>query len=229
MSPSQDLWKNPAHVYSLFMAGIMILLAGVLLVGTVGLGIGLVVGRFLLVQSNRGEAMVANTLSGLRCPHVLLNNVTLPTERGTTQIDHILVTENGLFIIETKHYRGWILGRPGDDYWTQVIYRKKSRFRNPLRQNYGHVKTVQALFKLPESAFIGLVVFTGEAEFKSDLGPEVIRLSQLLEFVEHRHGAALDEQKMTYVVGRIEMKRLRRSLETDEYHLNYVRQRISQA
>jgi hypothetical protein len=201
----------------------------ILLAGAVGVVIGLAAGRFLLVPRNLGEAMVANELSRLSRPHVLLNNVTLPTERGTTQIDHILVTENGLFIIETKHYRGWILGRPGDDYWTQVIYRTKNRFRNPLRQNYGHVKTVQSLFKLPESAFTGLVVFTGDAEFKSDLGPEVIRLSQLLEFVEHRHGAALNEQNMTYVVGRIEMKRLRRSLETDEYHLNYVRQRISRA
>jgi hypothetical protein len=88
---------------------------------------------------------------------------------------------------------------------------------------------VQSLFKLPESAFTGLVVFSGDAEFKSDLGPQVLRLSQLLEFVERRHGAALDEQKMTYVIGRIEMKRLRRSLETDEYHLNYVRQRIGRA
>jgi hypothetical protein len=206
------------------MIGVLILLAG-----AIGLVIGLAAGRFLLVNGNRGEAMVANTLSRLSRPHILLNNVTLPTERGTTQIDHILVTENGLFIIETKHYRGWILGRPSDDYWTQVIYRKKSRFRNPLRQNYGHVKTVQSLFKLPESAFIGLVVFTGDAEFKSDLSAQVIHLSQLLAFVEQRHGAVLDEQKMTYVVGRIEIKRLRRSLETDEYHLNYVRQRISRA
>ena len=210
--------------YSLPMIGVLILLAG-----AVGVVIGLAAGRFLLVPRNLGEAMVANTLSRLSRPHVLLNNVTLPTERGTTQIDHILVTEQGLFIIETKHYRGWILGRPSDDYWTQVIYRKKSRFRNPLMQNYGHGKTVQGLFKLPESAFIGLVVFTGDAEFKSDLGPQVIRLGQLLEFVEKRHEAVLDEQKMTYVVGRIEMKRLRRSLETDEYHLNYVRQRISRA
>jgi hypothetical protein len=206
------------------MIGVLILLAGV-----VGLVVGVAAGWFLLVPRNLGEAMVANELSRLSRPHVLLNNVTLPTERGTTQIDHILVTENGLFIIETKHYRGWILGRPSDDYWTQVIYRKKSRFRNPLMQNYGHGKTVQGLFKLPESAFIGLVVFTGDAEFKSDLGPQVIRLGQLLEFVEKRHEAVLDEQKMTYVVGRIEMKRLRRSLETDEYHLNYVRQKISRA
>jgi hypothetical protein len=211
------------------MDGLVILLVGALLVGTVCFATGIAVGRFVLASRNLGEAMVANELSRLSQPHVLLNNVTLPTERGTTQIDHILVTENGLFIIETKHFRGWILGRPSDDYWTQVIFRKKSRFRNPLMQNDGHVKTMQALFKLPESAFIGVVVFTGDADFKSDLGPHVIRLGQLLEFVGQRREAVLDEQKMTYVVGRIEMKRLRRSLETDEYHLNYVRRRISRA
>src|ERR1035441_2765606 len=137
------------------MIGVLILLAGV-----VGLVVGVAAGWFLLVPRNLGEAMVANELSRLSRPHVLLNNVTLPTERGTTQIDHILVTENGLFIIETKHYRGWILGRPSDDYWTQVIYQTKNRFRNPLKQNYGHVKSVQSLFKLPESAFISVVVFT---------------------------------------------------------------------
>jgi hypothetical protein len=174
-----------------------------------------------------GEAMVANRLANFNGLHALINNVTIPTENGTTQIDHILVTEAGLFIIETKHYTGWILGNPRDDYWTQVIYRKKSRFRNPLLQNYGHVKTVQTLFKLPESAFKGVVVFTGSAEFKTDLGPNVIFLNQLMGFIEQRREKVLDERQITYVVGRIEMKRLDRSRDTDEYHLNYVRRKIS--
>jgi hypothetical protein len=39
-------------------------------------------------------------------PHVLLNNVTLKTEAGTTQIDHILVAETGIFVIEGKHFTG---------------------------------------------------------------------------------------------------------------------------
>jgi len=193
----------------------------------VGLIIGVVVGRQLLLNRNMGEALVANRLANLKGLHALINNVTLPTENGTTQIDHILVTEAGLFIIETKHYTGWILGNPRDNSWTQVIYRKKSRFRNPLLQNYGHIKTVQALFKLPESTFIGVVVFTGSAEFKTDLGPNVILLDQLLGFIEQRREKVLDERQITYVVGRIEMKRLGRSRETDEYHLSYVRNKIS--
>jgi hypothetical protein len=32
---------------------------------------------------------------------------------------------------------------------------------------------------------------------------------------------------MTYVLGRLAMKRLRRSLETDEYDLNYVQRRLT--
>ena len=193
----------------------------------VGLIIGTFVGRQLLLNKNMGEALVANTLSNLNCLHVLINNVTLPTENGTTQIDHILLTEAGIFVIETKHYSGWILGNPREDKWTQVIFRKKSRFQNPVHQNYLHVKTVQALFKLPERAFTGVVVFTGEAEFKTDLGPSVILLDQLLGFLEQRREKVFDERQMAYVVGRIEMKRLERSRETDEYHLNHVRSKIS--
>jgi len=194
----------------------------------VGLIIGAALGHQFLLRQNIGEALVASKLSNLNGLHVLFNNVTLPTENGTTQIDHILVTEAGLFIIETKHYAGWIFGSPRDEYWMQTIYRKKSRFRNPQHQNYGHLKTVQALFKLPESAFIGLVVFTGSAELKTDLGPNTILLDQLLGFIEQRREKFLDERQMAYVVGRIEMKRLSRSRETDEYHLNYVREKISQ-
>jgi hypothetical protein len=166
------------------MNGVLVLLVGALLVSSVCFATGIAVRRFILVNRNMGEALVVNTLAQLSCPHVLINNVTLPTESGTTQIDHILITGSGIFTIETKHYTGWILGSPDDSHWTQVIYRKKSRFRNPLRQNYGHLRTVQSLFKLPDTAFQGLVVFTGDAEFKTELGPHVIHLNDLLGFVQ---------------------------------------------
>jgi len=198
-----------------------------LFTGVAGLLIGFVIGRLLLVAVNRGEALVAETLARLDRPHVLLNNVTLPNGDGTTQIDHILVLDTGIFVIETKHFKGWIFGEATDDNWTQVIYRNKFRFRNPVRQNYGHLKAVQALFTLPRTAFIGIVVFTGEAEFKCDVGEEIVYLPDLLEFVGREREVVFDERKMAYVVGRLEMKRLRRSLETDEYHLSYVRSKVA--
>lgn len=189
---------------------------------------GVVVGRRLLFQANMGEALVANTITaGFRRPHVLLNNITLQVGTESTQIDHLLIAESGIFVIETKHYQGWIFGHPNDSHWTQVIYRRKSKFQNPLRQNYGHVKAVQSLFTLPDEAFLPVVVFTGEAELKSNFGPGVLRHRQLLDFLAIERPTIFDERKMAYVVGRIEMKRLRRSLETDEYHLNSVRGRLA--
>jgi hypothetical protein len=188
---------------------------------------GVAIGRFLGLRANLGEALVANAIATrFKNPHVLLNNVTFQSDSGTVQIDHVVVADTGIFVIETKHYSGWIFGGPNDSHWTQVIYKKKSRFQNPIRQNYGHVKMLQSLFTLSDEAFIPVVVFAGDAEFKSDPGPAVLSLNELVSYMSEERPVLFDERKMAYIVGRIEMKRMRRSLETDEYHLNSVRRRI---
>jgi hypothetical protein len=199
----------------------------IFIVAVSSLLIGVAIGRFLFFRANWGEAMVANTITThFQRPHVLLNNVTFRTENGSSQIDHLLIADTGIFIIETKHYSGWIFGHPNDQYWTQTIYHNKSKFLNPILQNYGHVKVVQSLFALPGDNFHAIVVFTGSAEFKTNLGPLVLRLSQLIPLLSADRPIIFNERKMAYIVGRIEMKRMRRSLETDEYHINAVRRRI---
>jgi hypothetical protein len=175
-------------------------------------------------RQNIGEAMLVDIITRhFSSPHLLLNNVTMPTPGGTTQIDHILVADTGIFVIETKHYTGWIFGNPQEKQWTQTIYRKKSRFQNPLQQNYGHIKALQSLFDLPENHFHSVVVFTADAEFKTDLGPNVVRLAGLIPLLTAKRPVLYDERKMAYIIGRIEMKRERRSVETDEYHINHLR------
>ena len=193
----------------------------------VAFGLGFWIGRLFPDSANIGEALVVDTItSRVNRPHVLLNNVTFEIDGGTTQIDHILVADTGIFVIETKHYTGWIFGNPNESQWTQVHFQKKFRFQNPIRQNYGHVKAVQSLFTLPEDNFIPLVVFAGNAEFKTDVGPTVLKLTDLARNLNSERPVIFDEKKMAYIVGRIEMKRLRRSIETDEYHFNFVQRRI---
>lgn len=94
-----------------------------------------------------GEKRVNSSLSKL--PHEkyeILNDIMIRNGKGTTQIDHIVISEYGIFVIETKNYDGLIYGREKDRMWTQVINKNaKFRFMNPLRQNYGHVKALQEL------------------------------------------------------------------------------------
>lgn len=98
-------------------------------------------------KGEQGEKFVNNKfLSQLdSLNYTLLTDIMLQngSDIGTTQIDHVIVSNFGIFCVETKAYSGWILGRESDKYWTQSINYQKYRFYNPLRQNYGHVKTLE--------------------------------------------------------------------------------------
>ncbi len=69
--------------------------------------------------------------------YTLFKNVTLPTESGTTQIDHVIASRYDVFVfvIETKNMKGWIFSSAQQKTWTQKIYRHTSTFQNPLHQN----------------------------------------------------------------------------------------------
>ncbi|WP_372603315.1 NERD domain-containing protein [Actibacterium sp.] len=117
----------------------------------------------------RGERRVHNALTfGLReNDYRVLSDLILPAARGTTQIDHLILSRFGIFVIETKNMSGWIFGETNQEKWTQVQNRRKRSFQNPLRQNYAHVKAVQEILQVDENALHNLVVFTGSAEPKT--------------------------------------------------------------
>jgi len=74
------------------------------------------------------------------------HNVIFPTPRGTTQVDHVLLSVYGIFVVETKSHNGWIFGSEKSSHWTQSLYGEKFRFQNPLHQNYSHTKAVADFF-----------------------------------------------------------------------------------
>ena len=124
-----------------------------------------------------GERQVSSTLKrklGKR-DYLVLNDLVLPTkDHGTTQIDHLVVSRFGVFVIETKNMSGWIYGSEKSPEWTQVIYSWKSRFQNPLRQNYKHVKAVEHSLKLRPQQVHNVVVFVGRGEPRTEMPDNVI-------------------------------------------------------
>ena len=60
------------------------------------------------IGETRVKFVIGKTKPGIRC---VLNDCKMRvTEDKTTQIDHILVNERGVFVIETKNYTGRIYG-----------------------------------------------------------------------------------------------------------------------
>jgi hypothetical protein len=180
------------------------------------------------VFQNRSEARVSHALTKrfLAPDYHLLNHVTLRLNDGTTQIDHVLVSRFGIFVIETKDYKGWIFAGSGDRYWTQVLYRVKFRFQNPIRQNYMHVCAIQELLEfLPADAIYSAVVFTGSAEFKTAVPDGVFTLPGLLAFVEGHAAEVMSINRVQFCVGRLETARLSITKTTDVEHVQRLRRR----
>lgn len=115
-----------------------------------------------------GEKSVAFFLSRLDpTKYKVINNIMLQARNRTTQIDHVVVSNYGIFVIETKNYQGWILGNEFDDYWTQVIFKRKEKLHNPIKQNYGHIQALKdALSEYTDVNYFSIVAFTTKADLK---------------------------------------------------------------
>lgn len=103
-----------------------------------------------------------------------VHDLIVPCRAGTTQIDHVLVSVYGVFVVETKNMSGWIFGDERARKWTQSIYGKKFQFQNPLHQNFRHVKALEELLGLPDSVIHPVVFFIGECEFKTPMPANVL-------------------------------------------------------
>lgn len=103
------------------------------------------------------------------------HNLIIPSENGTTQIDHLIVSEFGLFIVETKNKGGWIFGSEGQSKWTQTISGKKYSFQNPLHQAFRQKKVLSAFLGIDESLIRIVVYFAGNCKFKTQLPENVVK------------------------------------------------------
>jgi restriction system protein len=79
-----------------------------------------------------------------------VHDLIIPSGEGTAQIDHVIVSVHGIFVVETKNMKGWIFGDERSSQWTQSVFGRKSRFQNPLHQNYRHVKALAEFLNVPE-------------------------------------------------------------------------------
>lgn len=84
---------------------------------------------------------------------VLLRNINVKTRTGQSQIDNILITPNGLFIIDTKVHTGQIVGHSDAKNWTQYKVEKETgrqvslEFYNPLQQVFTHARRLYEFFQ----------------------------------------------------------------------------------
>lgn len=158
----------------------------------------------------------------------LIKNVTLPTEDGSTQIDHIIVSKYGVFVVETKNMKGWIFGSPNQKTWTQKIYKHTSKFQNPLHQNYKHTKTLESLLGLNDQQIYSVIVFIGNSTFKTNMPENVTSGSGYIRFIKSKTQPVLSDLEVNEITGKIESGRLTPSFKTNREHVAHVKNIVAE-
>lgn len=153
-----------------------------------------------------------------------LHNITLQTDNGTTQIDHVIVSRYGVFVIETKHYDGWIFGSEKDRQWTQTFARKKFRFQNPLHQNYKHIKALSAALGIAEENFHSIVFFSGESIFKTEMPANVMNRG-FTKYIKQFKAELFTEDEVADIIDKLSSERMARTLATRREHIRSVKER----
>ncbi|HCE1510485.1 TPA: NERD domain-containing protein [Vibrio parahaemolyticus] len=175
-----------------------------------------------------GEYLVNKLLSQLPSPdYTLVKNVTLPTEDGATQIDHIVVSKFGVFIVETKNMRGWIYGSKRQRQWTQKIYRHTSKFQNPLHQNHKHIKTLESLLGIDSSKLHSVIVFIGDNTFKTDMPDNVTYARGCLNYIQLFSQPVFSETEYNQIIEAMNEIKLKRGVVTDLKHRRHVKELVA--
>ncbi|NHB59398.1 NERD domain-containing protein [Acinetobacter sp. 194] len=182
-----------------------------------------------LIKGKLGEFAVSTHVKlYLKEPYILLNDCTLPDESaGTTQIDHILLSPYGIFIIETKNYTGWIFGGERQKTWTQKIYKKSYKFQNPLHQNYKHSKVLeQILSDVVEAEYLhSIIVFMPDCEFKTQMPANVFRGAAWVDYVKTFQEPVISSIKLKRIQFRIEKEILEKSWKTNRQHVQNLKEK----
>ena len=135
-----------------------------------------------------GEKRVASILSGLDPKkYKIINNLTIYIDKESAQIDHLIISNFGIFIIETKNFKGIILGEETSNYWTQVLYKNRENFYNPIKQNNWHIQALENILKNYSGIlYFPIVVFTKSSDLRVKTITDVVNTDDLIKTIK-RH------------------------------------------
>ena len=142
--------------------------------------------------------VVKDQLERLGADYTVLSNVVVSAERGMNDVGHVVVSTYGVFVITVKTEAGKVFGREGDREWQ--IKSGRDILYNPLWENRKHVNALEKL--TGPVRLIPVVVFT-RAVLKGEFGDHVIRLKELIPYIEQQKKSHLSNDKRDEIIAKL--------------------------
>ncbi|MCP1618869.1 topoisomerase-like DNA binding C4 zinc finger protein [Pseudomonas sp. SLBN-26] len=185
-----------------------------------------------LLKSPLGKGYVGERLVRLfahwqldRQTYHRLHNVTLNTPDGTTQIDHVFLSRYGIFVLETKNMSGWIFGSEQQAQWTQKLYKHSYKFQNPLRQNYKHLKALEATLGIAPEHLHSVITFVGGSTFKTAMPANVTEGIGFIRYIKSFQQPVFSDAQVATLVRTLQTGRRAPTLATHREHVQNLQRR----
>mgnify|MGYP004621514547 FL=1 len=157
---------------------------------------------------DHGEKRVSSFLENLDCEdYRVYNDLLIRNGNYTTQVDHIVISRYGVFVLETKNVHGKVYGGGNAEFWKQYLpdtgykrygFTQAHQLRNPIWQNDGHIKTLRKLVFGNNVPIYGIVVFPSDTEINVTVSQPVLNMYNVVPYIKQYRENVLSSEQMGY-------------------------------
>ena len=155
-----------------------------------------------------GEKMVSSYLEELPYENYrVYNDLLIRDGKYTTQVDHVIISRYGVFVLETKNIHGKVYGSGNAEFWKQYLpdtgykrygYTQEHQLRNPIWQNDGHIKTLRRLVFGDDVPIYGIVVFPSGTAIKVTSESPVMTMGLVIPYIKGFRKEVLSSDQMGF-------------------------------
>lgn len=217
VKPAPAAAPKPADVLTALFAPVLAFFGGMLailvLITSVLVVLALVLGRYgaRIKGALEERALHKVLVKELPASYQHYRNLVIPTAKGDfTEVDHLVLSPFGIFVIEVKNYRGWIFGGEKQPQWTLQRFRSKYPFMNPLHQNYKHTQAIKQLLGLSGQdgdRVHSVVAFSLRAEFKFPMPQNVMYTDLVGDYISRFTQPCFSDEQLRMFSARLNMAR----------------------
>lgn len=151
----------------------------------------------------RRTRKIAEALMGARTYHQM-HDLTLETKDGTVQIDHVIVSPFGVFVIETMDMSGKIFGKTFDPDWTQTFKGETLKFPNPLKPNFNRKLALSGVLGIGEDKLFSVIAFMGNSTFEIAMPDNVTQGIDFVSYIKSKDAVLIEASEVPGIVAKIQ-------------------------
>ena len=115
--------------------------------------------------------------------YCILEDLVFKYKDYTHQIDYLVLSRYGIFVIEMKNFRGKIVGDEYKDNWVNINKKHKHYFYNPLYQNNSHIKVLESLVKLNGDIYKSIICFSNRVDIEVSSHKDIVSINELIHCI----------------------------------------------